>query len=86
MIKLFGRRKLIIFGSTVASSVFLKACSTKPSTNSDPKTSLLAFTTFKGTIKVGILHSLSGSLAMSEKSVVDAERLAIEEINNWALD
>ncbi|MEH2457238.1 urea ABC transporter substrate-binding protein [Nostoc sp.] len=81
MTKLFGRRKLIIFGSIVASSLFLKTCSSKPSTNSSPKTSLLAFTTFRETIKVGILHSLSGSLAISEKSVVDAERLAIEEIN-----
>jgi urea transport system substrate-binding protein len=81
MKKLFGRRKLIIFSSTVASSLFIKACSTKPSVSSSPKTSLLAFTSFGETIKVGILHSLSGSLAISEKSVVDAERLAIEEIN-----
>lgn len=34
------------------------------------------------TIKVGILHSLSGTMAISEKSVVDATQLAIEEINN----
>lgn len=34
-----------------------------------------------GTIKVGILHSLSGTMAMSEVSVKDAELLAIEEIN-----
>lgn len=33
------------------------------------------------TIKVGILHSLTGSMAISEKSVRDAEILAIEEIN-----
>lgn len=32
-------------------------------------------------IKVGILHSLSGTLAFNEKSVVDATLLAIEEIN-----
>lgn len=32
-------------------------------------------------IKVGILHSLSGTMAISEKSVVDATLLAIEEIN-----
>jgi urea transport system substrate-binding protein len=35
----------------------------------------------KGTIKVGILHSLSGTMAISEVSVKDAELLAIEEIN-----
>lgn len=33
------------------------------------------------TIKVGILHSLSGTMAISETSVRDAEILAIEEIN-----
>lgn len=32
-------------------------------------------------IKVGVLHSLTGTLAISEKSVVDATLLAIEEIN-----
>lgn len=34
-----------------------------------------------GTIKVGILHSLSGSLAISEAPVRDATLLAINEIN-----
>ncbi len=33
------------------------------------------------TVKVGILHSLSGTMSISEKAVVDAEQLAIEEIN-----
>jgi urea transport system substrate-binding protein len=32
-------------------------------------------------IKVGVLHSLSGTMAISEKSVVDATLLAIEELN-----
>jgi len=32
-------------------------------------------------IKVGILHSLTGTMSISEKSVVDATLLAIEEIN-----
>ena len=32
-------------------------------------------------IKVGILHSLTGTMAISEKSVVDATLLAIEEVN-----
>jgi urea transport system substrate-binding protein len=34
------------------------------------------------TIRIGILHSLSGTMALSEKSLVDAALLAIEEINN----
>ena len=33
-------------------------------------------------IKVGILHSLSGTMAISETPVVDATLLAIDEINN----
>lgn len=33
------------------------------------------------TIKVGIMHSLSGTMAISEVSVKDAELMAIEEIN-----
>ncbi len=33
------------------------------------------------TIKVGVLHSLSGTMAISEVSVKDAELLAIEQIN-----
>jgi urea transport system substrate-binding protein len=33
-------------------------------------------------IKVGILHSLSGTMAISEKSAVDAEEMAIAEINS----
>ncbi|MCR5613547.1 urea ABC transporter substrate-binding protein [Treponema sp.] len=33
-------------------------------------------------VKVGLLHSLSGSMAISECAVRDAELLAIEEINN----
>lgn len=32
-------------------------------------------------IKVGILHSLSGTMAISEKSVVDSTLMAIDEIN-----
>lgn len=34
------------------------------------------------TLKVGILHSLSGTMAISESALVDAELMAIEEINN----
>lgn len=33
------------------------------------------------TVKVGLLHSMSGSMAISEQAVLDAEKLAIKEIN-----
>ncbi|WP_075364785.1 urea ABC transporter substrate-binding protein [Desulfosporosinus metallidurans] len=46
------------------------------------QTSKPAETASKGdTIKVGILHSLSGTMAISEVSVKDSEMMAIEEIN-----
>jgi urea transport system substrate-binding protein len=32
-------------------------------------------------VKMGILHSLTGTIAIAEKSVVDAEKLAVDEIN-----
>lgn len=35
----------------------------------------------QNTVKVGVLHSLTGTIAIAEASVVDAEKLAIEEIN-----
>jgi urea transport system substrate-binding protein len=33
------------------------------------------------TIKVGLLHSQSGTMAISEQTVIDSEQLAIEQIN-----
>lgn len=33
------------------------------------------------TVKLGLLHSLSGTIALAEASLVDAEKLAIDEIN-----
>jgi urea transport system substrate-binding protein len=35
----------------------------------------------KPPIKIGVIHSLSGTMALSEKGLVDAATLAIEEIN-----
>lgn len=70
----FNRREFLIMGSVASGSVLLKACTSNPGGGGgegaagDP-------------IKVGILHSLSGTMAISEKSVVDAEQLAIKEIN-----
>ena len=88
----FGRRRFIILGGAgIAGTMLLKAC-TKP--GSAPTASPSATTPDAAvspsaapvaangnTIKVGILHSLSGTMATSEKSVVDAEQLAIAEIN-----
>ncbi|MCF2151511.1 urea ABC transporter substrate-binding protein [Desmonostoc muscorum LEGE 12446] len=77
-----NRRRFLIYSSaTIGSSIFLKACvNNSPNTMNSPAASPVAAAS-GDTIKVGILHSLSGTMAISEKSVVNAEELAIKEIN-----
>ena len=80
MARRFGRRKFLLYGTaTVGASILLKACgggeTTAPADGESPAAS------DDEAIKVGILHSLSGTMAISEQSVVDAEKLAIDEIN-----
>jgi urea transport system substrate-binding protein len=81
----FGRREFLLFGSTIAGSLLLKSCATPapttPGASTAPGTSSGAPAASGDVIKVGILHSLTGTMAISEKSVVDAENLAIDEIN-----
>ena len=48
---------------------------------SDDKDTAGNSTSEGGSVKVGILHSLSGTMSISEVAVADAEKLAIEEIN-----
>lgn len=66
----FDRRKFIKTSTAVA------AASALPFPMINIKTAGAA-----DSVKVGILHSLTGTIAIAEKSVVDAEMLAIEEIN-----
>ena len=44
-------------------------------------TSMMRHAAAQDVVKVGILHSLTGTIALAEASVVDAEKLAIDEIN-----
>ncbi|MFK8182437.1 MAG: urea ABC transporter substrate-binding protein [Phormidesmis sp.] len=78
-----GRRKFIAFSTAAAgASVLLNACG--GSGGSETATDSGASTSAAGgddVITVGILHSLSGTMAISETTVVDAEELAIAEIN-----
>ncbi|PJA31331.1 MAG: urea ABC transporter substrate-binding protein, partial [Zetaproteobacteria bacterium CG_4_9_14_3_um_filter_53_7] len=60
-----AKRLLIAVLALAASMLLLTAC------QNDDKTP----------IKVGVLHSLTGTMAISEQPVVDATLLAIEEIN-----
>ncbi len=80
MTRRIGRRKFIIYSSaTLGTSLLLKACgqSGEQATENTSVTPVAS----GDAIKVGILHSLSGTMAISETTVVEAEKLAIEEIN-----
>lgn len=87
MARQFGRRKFLLYGSaTLGTSILLKSCTNSPTTTAESPTTAASPVAAAGggsgdTIRVGILHSLSGTMAISERSVVDAEQLAIEEIN-----
>ncbi len=80
------RRQFVIYGSAAfGSSLLLKACGNNPTPPANNATNTNTNTTTPPatgeTIKVGILHSLTGTMAISETTVVDAEMMAIEEIN-----
>lgn len=84
----FNRRKFLLYGSaTLGTSILLKACTSETDTTSteagdEAGTEEASADAGSGdTIKVGILHSLSGTMAISETTVVEAEQLAIKEIN-----
>jgi urea transport system substrate-binding protein len=86
MARKIRRREILIFGASAAGSLLLKSCTppnatnTTPSASTSPTASSAAAPVGDG-IKVGILHSSSGTMAISENSVIDAEKLAIDEIN-----
>jgi urea transport system substrate-binding protein len=63
-----NKRLFHIISSLVLVALILSACSAFGTTGGAP-------------IKVGVLHATSGTMAISESSVVDATLLAIEEIN-----
>ena len=75
-----GRRKFLLLSTIAAGSLSLKACA--PELREVPTTPIgTVIEENADEIKVGILHSFSGDLAISEAPIVDAELLAIEEIN-----
>jgi urea transport system substrate-binding protein len=88
-----SRRRVLRFGAGAvgasALGAFLAACGssteTAPAATKAPSsaatTAPSAGAAPGGELKVGIMHSLSGALSISEKAVVDGEQLAIEEIN-----
>src|SRR4051812_13880142 len=61
-----------VLALTLVSVLFVAGCADDPASGSGAS---------GDTIKVGILHSLSGTMSISEVTVRDSELLAIEEIN-----
>jgi urea transport system substrate-binding protein len=61
---------------------FLKTSAAVAATSTLPMSLYGTIASAASTVKMGILHSLTGTIAIAEKSVVDAELLAVEEINN----
>ncbi|MGI5149119.1 urea ABC transporter substrate-binding protein [Plantactinospora sp. CA-294935] len=68
-----GVRERLVMLAAAAMVLAVGGCAEDPTTASGAGSG--------STIKVGILHSLSGTMAISEVTVRDAELLAIEEIN-----
>jgi urea transport system substrate-binding protein len=62
-------------------SLLLAACSSQSSEPEAETKSETGTETEGDTVKVGVLHSLSGTMAISEVSLRDVELMAIEEIN-----
>lgn len=74
-----SRGRLMAYGVLLVAAVALSACGAKTGdTNSG--TGVTADTS-GDTVKVGLLNSLSGTMAISEVTVRDSIKLAIEEIN-----
>ncbi|MDE7478722.1 MAG: urea ABC transporter substrate-binding protein [Lachnospiraceae bacterium] len=62
-------KKVTAIGLAAAMGLMMAGCaSVKPTAGGE-------------TVKVGLLHSMTGSMAISEQAVLDAEKLAISEIN-----
>ena len=73
-----NRRKFITYSTaTLASSLGFKGYKTL----ADSGDRIAAQSSSNTPIKVGLLHSLSGTMAISEVPLLEAEQLAIQEIN-----
>lgn len=67
-----------IFAATMAGAVILTGCS-KPADKTESAASEATSATASGdTIKVGILHSLAGTMAISETSLKDTALMTIK--------
>lgn len=63
--------RLMALAVAAASAISLASCGSSNAENGSDSS----------TVTVGLLHSMTGSMAISEQAVLDAEKLAIDEIN-----
>jgi urea transport system substrate-binding protein len=73
------RRQFAVSAAIVAATVALSACGSK--TGESESAAAATADTSGSSVKVGLLNSLSGTMAISEVTVRDSIKLAIEEIN-----
>lgn len=81
---MLSRRKFLnlsIAAAALAGSMAISGCSKKPVEDTAATAETAAPTMAGETIKVGILHSLSGTMAISETSLKDTALMTISEIN-----
>ena len=78
---LFNKAKLLVGASFCAASLALSGCSKPKEETAATAEKPAAEQTFDGEIKVGVLHSLSGTMAISETTLKDTMLMLIEEQN-----
>ncbi|MFJ3670934.1 urea ABC transporter substrate-binding protein [Streptomyces sp. NPDC090106] len=75
------RRGLLAAGAALSAAVLLSACGAKTDAAGSSSDKAAKIDVSGDTVKVGLLNSLSGTMAISEVTVRDSLKLAIEEIN-----
>jgi urea transport system substrate-binding protein len=81
MFRIRGRRAVSTV-AVIAAVAALTACGAKTDDKVDSSSAGAAVDTSGPTVKIGLLNSLSGTMAISEVTVRDSLRLAIDEINS----
>lgn len=77
-----ANRSVLVAGSVVtAAALMLSGCGSKASESDSTTAAATCVDTSGSTVKVGSLNSLSGTMAISEVTVRDAIKLAVDEIN-----
>jgi urea transport system substrate-binding protein len=77
----FSRRGLLAAASAAGASAALSACGAKTGSGAPSDAAGATADTSGSTVKVGLLNSLSGTMAISEVTVHNALLLAVKEIN-----